>query len=108
MSMKGPIIFVEDDPDDQELFTQALSELTLDTSFKFFSNGEEALKYLKQTTEQPFVIFCDINMPRLNGIELRNEINKSEYLKKKSIPFVFFTTALNRELVDEAFSLSVQ
>ena len=108
MSLQGPIIFVEDDTDDQELFSEALRELNINNTWKFFSDGKEALEYLQHTTEQPFVIFCDINMPRLNGIELRNEINSSEYLKQKSIPFVFFTTALNKKLVNEAFSLSVQ
>lgn len=108
MSIKGPIIFVEDDPDDQELFAEALRELAASHTFKFFTDGKEALDYLHTTKEQPFVIFCDINMPRLNGIELRNEINNNEYLKRKSIPFVFFTTALNRKLVVEAFDLNVQ
>src|SRR4051812_29742496 len=108
MSVMGPIIFVEDDIDDQELFTEALRELKIRNACKFFSDGREALEYLKETADQPFVIFCDVNMPRLNGIELRNEINNNEALKRKSIPFVFFTTALNRKLVDEAFSLSVQ
>lgn len=108
MPNKGPIIFVEDDPDDQELFIEALRELKIYDNYKFFSDGREALDYLVETTEQPFVIFCDINMPGLNGIELRNEINNSEYLKRKSIPFVFFTTASNKTLVDKAFDLSVQ
>jgi CheY-like chemotaxis protein len=108
MPIKGPIIFVEDDPDDQELLIEALRELKIYDNYKFFSDGREALDYLVETTEQPFVIFCDINMPGLNGIELRNEINNSEYLKRKSIPFVFFTTASNKALVDKAFELSVQ
>ncbi|WP_018614529.1 response regulator [Segetibacter koreensis] len=108
MTISGPIIFVEDDLDDQEVFTEALRELGITDNYKFFGDGKEALEYLQTTTEQPFVIFCDVNMPRLNGIELRNEINNSNYLKQKSIPFVFFTTALNKKLVDEAFSLSVQ
>src|SRR3954470_15469301 len=108
MENDSPIIFVEDDVDDQELFAEALRDLKVERSFKFFSDGREALEYLQTTKEQPFVIFCDVNMPRLNGIELRNEINNNEALKRKSIPFVFFTTALNRKLVDEAFSLSVQ
>lgn len=108
MPVTGPIIFVEDDPDDQELFAEALSELNITNMYKFFSDGKEALDYLKTTSDQPFVIFCDVNMPRLNGLQLRNEINNSEYLRRKSIPFVFFTTALNNKLVDEAFDMNVQ
>lgn len=108
MPISGPIIFVEDDTDDQELFAEALEELGIVHLCKFFPDGKEALDYLQTTTDQPFVIFCDVNMPRLNGIELKNAINSSDYLKRKSIPFVFFTTALNHKLVDEAFSVNVQ
>ena len=103
-----PIIFVEDDVDDQNIFSDALKQLDIPNQHKFFSNGEEALEYLDTTSEQPFVIFCDVNMPKLNGIELRNRINESDYLRRKSIPFIFFTTASNQNLVNEAFDLSVQ
>ncbi|MDB5247972.1 MAG: histidine kinase [Segetibacter sp.] len=106
--MRGPIIFVEDDLDDQELLKDALQELKIPNDYKFFANGLEALYYLETTADQPFIIFSDINMPLLNGIELRNQIFKSEYLREKSIPFVFLTTASNNLLVKQAYDLSVQ
>ena len=106
--MSGPIIFVEDDLDDQELLKEAILQLKIQNSYKFFNNGLEALGYLETTTEQPFIIFSDINMPLLNGMELRHTIYNNEYLREKSIPFVFLTTASNKLLVKEAFDLSVQ
>lgn len=108
MPKSGPIVFVEDDIDDQELFSEALEQLKISNKIRFFGNGQEALTYLLTTSEHPFIIFCDINMPLLNGIELRDEMNNDEYLKEKNIPFIFFTTAANKQVVQEAYYTSVQ
>lgn len=108
MPKSGPIVFIEDDVDDQELFSEAIGQLKYSNNIRFFSNGEEALSYLLATSEKPLIIFCDINMPVLNGIELRNEMNNDEYLKGKSIPFIFLTTAANKEVVTQAYYMSVQ
>lgn len=108
MPKSGPIVFIEDDIDDQELFAEAIDQLKIPNKIRFFDNGQEAISYLLTTPEQPFIIFCDINMPVLNGIELRNKMNNDEYLKEKSIPFIFLTTAANKEIVEEAYYMSVQ
>jgi len=108
MSLKGPIISIEDDEDDQYLIGQVIRQLNLPNSLHFFSNGQTALNYLKTTVEQPFLILCDINMPIMNGLELRKEINGSEYLRNKSIPFVYLTTAANNQLVRDAYDSMVQ
>ncbi|GAB3789644.1 response regulator [Spirosoma horti] len=108
MSLKGPIISIEDDEDDQYLIGQVIQQLNLPNSLRFFSNGQTALNYLKTTVEQPFLILCDINMPIMNGLELRKEINESEYLRTKSIPFVYLTTAANSQLIQEAYDSMVQ
>jgi len=47
-------------------------------------------------------------MPLMNGLELRQRINESEYLKRKSIPFVYLTTAANNQLVQAAYDATVQ
>ncbi len=99
---------VEDDEDDQFLIGEAVRNLGLPNELRFFPNGQIALDYLETTTEQPFIILCDINMPLMNGLELRKHINKSEYLRKKSIPFIFLTTAANEKAIETAFEESVQ
>lgn len=108
MSLKGPIISIEDDEDDQFLIKRILEELDISNELLFFPNGQEALHYLEITTEQPFLILCDINMPIMNGIEFRKQIMKSDYLREKAIPFVFLTTAANQELVRTAYDETVQ
>jgi len=108
MSLKGPIICIEDDLDDQFLLKTAVSELEIPNRILFFENGLEALLYLETTHEQPFLILCDINMPVMNGLELRERIDGNAYLKKKAIPFVFLSTADNPQIVNAAYNSTIQ
>jgi CheY-like chemotaxis protein len=108
MSLNGPILCVEDDEDDQYLLGQAFKELDLPNAVHFFAHGQDALDYLSITQEQPFLILCDINMPFLNGLELRQKINEDEYMRKKAIPFVFLTTTASSYTIDKAYQESVQ
>jgi CheY-like chemotaxis protein len=47
---------------------------------------------MQKSDEQPFLILYDINMPCMNGLELRRALAGDARLKKKSIPFIFLTT----------------
>lgn len=107
-SKPGPLIIVEDDPDDQEIFKEIFENLKISNPILFFNDGLKALTYLQSTTEQPFLIICDINLPKMNGLEFRLEINKDLRLRKKSIPFVFFSTNAGRDTVQKAYDLTVQ
>lgn len=108
MSKAGPIIIVDDDLEDQEVIADVLQMNGVRNELKFFDNGKTALDYLLITPDRPFLIICDINMPVMNGLELRNEINRSEHMALKSIPFVFYTTHAEKHAVEEAYVLSVQ
>ncbi|GAB2585600.1 response regulator [Spirosoma areae] len=108
MSLKGPIISVEDDLDDQYLIRQAIQVLSIPNELRFFSNGQEAFDYLSVTSEKPFIILCDINMPVMNGLEFRRHIQENESLRRKSIPFIYFTTAASPELIAIAYKATVQ
>jgi CheY-like chemotaxis protein len=103
-----PIIVIDDDTDDHFIFNEVCQKLNLQNELKFFKTGPSALEYLRSTQDRPFIIFCDINMPQMNGLELRRMIDKDEALRKKSIPFIFFTTAASRSQINEAYSLTVQ
>ncbi|AEI47470.1 response regulator [Runella slithyformis] len=108
MSLIGPIISVEDDTDDQYLISQIIQSFELPNKLIFFPNGKMALHYLETTKEKPFLILCDINMPVMNGLELREHINKNEFLRRKSIPFIFLSTAANAQLIHIAYDAAVQ
>src|SRR4051812_14243651 len=94
MAKKGEILIIDDDRDDRELIEEVLQDLKVDNPLVAFPNGLEALDYLKASPGQPFLILCDINMPVMDGITLRKQVNDNEVLRKKSIPFVFLVPQL--------------
>lgn len=108
MSEAGPIIFVDDDADDQFIYEEVCVKLGMKNPVRFFNQAESVLKYLRETTDKPLIIFCDINMPIMDGLQLRKQINDEEELRRKSIPFVFFSTAATASQVKKAYDLTVQ
>jgi CheY-like chemotaxis protein len=108
MNHNGPVILIEDDADDQFLFEQVFKKLKYQNKVKYFPDGQEALDYLLSTAELPFLILSDINMPRLNGFELREKLHRDAALQLKCIPYLFFSTAASQQAVIDAYSLSVQ
>lgn len=108
MSQSGPIIIVEDDEDDQFLIRHSLSELNVKNECFFFPNGQKAYEFLLKITEQPFLILCDVNMPAMNGLELRARIESDPALKQKAIPFVFLSTSDNEGLIRKAYEGTIQ
>lgn len=104
---QGPLIIIEDDPDDQEIIIEILQSIGVSQTI-LFKNSSDAWNYLQKTKDQPFLIMCDINLPKLNGIEFRLMIIQDEKLRKKSIPFIFFSTNANSNTVDIAYELTVQ
>ena len=108
MNKRGPIIIIEDDMDDQEVLTAVFNELNYKNELVFFGDGVQALEYLTQTDTEPFLVMSDINMPKLNGMELREKIHNNEDLRLKSIPYLFFSTSAEQQHVIDAYSRSIQ
>lgn len=108
MSDAEPIIYVDDDEDDHFLIQKALENLRFPHPLKSFFLGQHLIDYLTETPDKPFIIICDINMPRMNGIEVRSAIHQDEYLRNKSIPFIFYSTAVSMDQLREAYKLTIQ
>ncbi|HUR30604.1 MAG TPA: response regulator, partial [Saprospiraceae bacterium] len=75
MEISGVILIIEDDPDDHELFVTLVRELDIKNEIKWFLNAQNGFDFLKSTEEKTFIIFCDVNMPGLNGIEFKRKID---------------------------------
>jgi len=108
MNKDGQIIIIEDDEDDQFLLEEVFNSLDYPNERVYFPDGLAALEYLHSDSAAPFIILSDINMPRLNGIELRNKLQTDAALNLKCIPYLFFSTAANQEAVIDAYSNSAQ
>ena len=74
----------------------------------FFENGDLAFEYLSNINNKPFIIISDVNLPRMNGFELKKLIRTNELLSLKCIPFLFLTTGTNGNDVIDAYVMSVQ
>ena len=108
MNKNGPVIVIEDDDDDQLLLTLVFKKLNYPNQIVYFPDGQQALDFLETTSEIPFLILSDINMPKLDGFALREKLHSDAQLSLKCIPYLFFSTAVDQRMVIEAYSLSVQ
>ncbi|MFL5747754.1 MAG: response regulator [Niastella sp.] len=108
MNKDGEIIIIEDDLDDQLLFAEVFKNLKFSNKTIFFSESDKALAYLESSTTIPFLILSDINLPKLNGLELKARVFTNEKLSQKCIPYIFFTTAASKESVVNAYATSAQ
>jgi CheY-like chemotaxis protein len=108
MNRNGPIIIMEDDEDDQELFKEVFKSLNYQNDLHFFPDGYKALEFLDSSDVIPFLILSDVNLPKLDGFALRDKIKMDAKLQVRCIPYLFFSTALNQDAVVKAYSLSVQ
>jgi CheY-like chemotaxis protein len=108
MEVNGPIVFIDDDEDDQLLFRPLLEEIAPKSPILFFTNGQLAVEYLRTTDQRPFLIISEVSMHVMNGIELRRQIEEDNLLKKRAIPFIFLTHPVYKHLVEEAYGLTIQ
>jgi CheY-like chemotaxis protein len=86
------ILLVEDDTEDQYLFNHALDCINISAFCKAVCNGQEALDHLSHSHGYE-VIFLDLNMPVMSGLDCLKLIKQTE--KFKDIPVVIITTSLN-------------
>jgi CheY-like chemotaxis protein len=63
------ILLVEDDQDDQEFFVAALDGIENVSLSDVVNNGKEAIECLYKSAILPNIIFMDVNMPIMGGIE---------------------------------------
>jgi CheY-like chemotaxis protein len=108
MKQPGPILIVEDDYDDQDLLRETFQALRVPHELLFFNRCIKAFKHLKTMLIQPFLILCDINLPEMIGTEFRKLIFEDDELRKKSIPFVFFTTSGDTRTIEKAYEYMIQ
>ena len=101
--ISGPIVLVEDDKDDIDIFNEVLKELSIPNKVIAFVHPKEAYNFLDTSKEQPFIIVSDMNLPGMSGLEFKNMLDANESLRKKSIPFIFYSSLAEKKYVTEAY-----
>ncbi len=112
MSGLGRILLVEDDPKDVELTLTALEEYNLANEVVVARDGEEALDYLycresfkNRTKENPAVLLLDLKLPKVDGLEVLQQIKSDERLKM--IPVVVLTSSREERDMVASYKLGV-
>ena len=99
------LLMVDDDQDDREIFQEALQELPLKVMFQEAIHGKDALEKLRnETIKTPDVIFLDLNMPFMGGMEFLETIKKE--VQFAHIPVIIYTTSKDPIEVQEAYALN--
>lgn len=102
------ILLVEDSPADVRLTQEALTDGRILNHLSVVSDGIEALAYLRQegaylSAPRPDLILLDLNLPRMDGRELLEEIKQDPGFKR--IPVVILTTSQAEEDIIKSYNL---
>lgn len=92
--MELKLLIVDDEPHIRMLLAQTLEELE-DEDVVFFTaeNGEEAVEIIQ--TEKPQLVFLDVMMPKMNGMEVCRKIKKELAMNEV---FIVLLTAKGQEM----------
>lgn len=99
------ILLIEDDTIEVMKLNRAIKKLQVAHSLIEASNGEQALTILKEGAIIPDIIFLDLNMPRINGIDFLKILKEDEVLRY--LPVIILTTSSNRKDVLECYKQGV-
>jgi len=106
------ILLVEDDPLDAELTMRALKTAGLANSLLWVKDGQEALDYLFQDGQYadrgrsaPRLVLLDVNMPRVNGVEVLKAIKADG--RTRRIPVVMLTASTHERDMADSYHLGV-
>ena len=107
MNNAAPIYIIDDDADDDDLIKEAFADLGIPNPLRFFRTPDSLLQALENKEEVPFIIISDVNLPRMDGFELREKVLNESSLRAKSIPYIFWSTSASEAQIKKAYDLSV-
>lgn len=99
------IWIVDDDRDDHELVKEIFDEAKIPNELVFFNGAGPLLARLETETHAPFIIICDVNLPGIDGFQLREKLLERPSKKFHSVPFVFWSTYASEAQIDKAYKL---
>lgn len=93
------IVLVEDDADDVYLFRQVLKKTGSELHLTHLADGFELLEFLSQKPGEQFLIFLDLNMPRMSGLEVLAKLQE-QTLVNRHIVVAYTTSDYNKDIQD--------
>jgi len=102
-------LLIEDNPGDVRLMVEALKDSDFRSNLSVVEDGEAALAFLRREGEfklapRPNLIFLDLNLPRIDGMEVLAEIKLENQLR--GIPVIVLTSSSSHSDVDLSYRLN--
>jgi two-component system, chemotaxis family, response regulator Rcp1 len=108
MNMTGPVVYVEDEPDDAFFMRRAFEQCAPDVELRILANGEEALQFFAKTLEpeeqaapRPGLVLLDMNLPGLSGLEVLLQIRSQPALQR--LPVIMYSSSNQMVDIVEAY-----
>jgi CheY-like chemotaxis protein len=95
------VFLADDDPEDIDLFESALKEISSTIKITIARDGRELLEFVRIVT--PDMIFLDINMPCMNGLDCLSELRRLTYLR--DVPIIMYSTGTKAEHIEQSYAL---
>jgi two-component system response regulator len=103
----GPILLVEDSPDDVLFTRRAFAKNHIRNEIVVANDGEEALRRLfpddGTTPLRPALILLDIKLPKVDGLEVLSRIRRHD--STAALPVVVLTTSNEERDIVESYRL---
>ncbi len=111
MADKKTILLVEDNPDDEALTLRALKKNNIKNDLVIARDGAEALDYLfatgayagRDTAEMPQVVLLDLNLPKIDGLEVLRRIRADT--RTKRLPVVVLTSSKEEQDIVTSYDI---
>lgn len=99
------ILLADDDADDRQFFSEAINELKMEHTLTLFNDGRQLMNYLEDPANEdmdiPHILFLDLNMPYMNGMDCLREIRKNP--KFNSLSIAIYSTSSSEKDIEETF-----
>ncbi|HMK02717.1 MAG TPA: response regulator [Ferruginibacter sp.] len=101
---KQPTIFlIDDDIDDQEIFLYVMKKIVPEATYVFARDGMDGLEKINEGSFKADVIFLDVNMPRMDGLECLTELRKINSLEH--VPIYIYSTSGELDMPEKCKTL---
>ncbi|WP_211252314.1 response regulator [Marinobacterium jannaschii] len=85
------ILLVEDNPGDIELVKAGFDEARVANNIVVIGDGQDALDFFDQAETLPDIVLLDINLPKVDGIEVLHKIKSQP--RTRSVPVIILTSS---------------